>query len=167
MKWSNFTYALVAPGTIEAFPSFSMSSWVPHNKMQLTFRSLTDEIFVFLTTFREFPVIFQDFDAFIFIKTSWHVVGPFLAITSSVDTTVRDIASFFQIWSTLAGYEEITGVFEPNVENVEKTSMYNNEQLLDDKTYNRWFRISQRKPNALVFVILTYTHSVILVFWAT
>ena len=31
IKWSNFTYALVASVTIGAFPSFSMFSWVPHN----------------------------------------------------------------------------------------------------------------------------------------
>ena len=53
--------------TIGASPSFLMPS---SQQEQLTFGSLTDEIFVFLATFREFPAIFQDFDAFIFIQTS-------------------------------------------------------------------------------------------------
>ena len=55
----------------------------------------------------------------------------FCRLLCTVDATVRGIASFFQIWSTLAGYEEITVGFEP-ITNVEITSMYNNEQLLDD-----------------------------------
>ena len=72
-KWSNITRAPVVPSTIGASPTFLMPS---SQQEQLTFGSLTDEIFVFLATFREFPAIFQDFDAFIFIKTSWHVADP-------------------------------------------------------------------------------------------
>ena len=72
-KWSNFTCVPVVPGTIGASPTFLMPSF---QQEQLTFGSLTDEIFVFLATFREFPSIFQDFDAFIFIKTSRHVADP-------------------------------------------------------------------------------------------
>ena len=40
---------------------------------QLTFRSLADEMFIFLVTFGEVPATFQDFDAFIFINNSRHV----------------------------------------------------------------------------------------------
>ena len=40
---------------------------------QLTFRSLTDEMFIFLATFGEVLASFQDFDAFIFINNSRHV----------------------------------------------------------------------------------------------
>ena len=72
-KWSNITCTPVIPRTIGASPTFLMPS---SQQEQLTFGSLTDEIFVFLATFREFPAIFQDFDAFIFIKTSWHVADP-------------------------------------------------------------------------------------------
>ena len=55
----------------------------------------------------------------------------FWRLLCTVDVTVLDIANFLQIWSTLAGYEEITVEFEP-ITNAEITLMYNNEQLLDD-----------------------------------
>ena len=58
---------------IEASPSFSVSS-SPQEK--LTFRSLADEMFIFLATFGEVPTIFQDFDAFIFINNSRHIAEP-------------------------------------------------------------------------------------------
>ena len=41
----------------------------------------------------------------------------------TVDVTVPDIANFFQIWSTLAGYEEITVGFEP-ITNVEMNNYW-------------------------------------------
>ena len=73
-KWSNFTRAPVVPAWYDrASPTFLMPS---SQQEQLTFGSLTDEIFVFLATFREFPAIFQDFYAFIFIKTSRNVADP-------------------------------------------------------------------------------------------
>ena len=40
---------------------------------QLTFRSLAEEMFIFLATFGEVPALFQDFDAFIFMNSSRHV----------------------------------------------------------------------------------------------
>ena len=40
---------------------------------QLTFRSLTDEMFIFLATFGDVLASFKDFDAFIFINNSRHV----------------------------------------------------------------------------------------------
>ena len=55
----------------------------------------------------------------------------FWRLLCTIDVTVPDIANVFQIWSTLAGYEEIAVLREP-ITNVEITSMYNNEQLLDD-----------------------------------
>ena len=58
---------------IEASPSFSVSTSPPE---QLTFRSLADEMFIFLATFGKFPAIFQDFDAFIFINSSRRVAEP-------------------------------------------------------------------------------------------
>ena len=53
----------------------------------------------------------------------------FWRLLCTIDATNPVITSFFQIWSTLAngGYKEIALGFEP-ITNVEKTSMYNNEQ---------------------------------------
>ena len=41
----------------------------------------------------------------------------------TVDVTVPDIANFFQIWATLAGYEEINVGFEP-ITNVEMNNYW-------------------------------------------
>ena len=62
----------------------------------------------------------------------------------TVDVTVPDIANFFQIWSTLAGYEEITVGFEP-ITNVEMNNYWMMllgrswyvSSLTLTKTYNR------------------------------
>ena len=51
---------------------------------------------------------------------------PFLfwRLLCTIEVTFSDIANIFHIWSTLAGYEEITVGFGP-ITNVEITSMYN------------------------------------------
>ena len=51
---------------------------------------------------------------------------PFLfwRLLCTIEVTFSDIANIFHIWSTLAGYEEITVGFGPTT-NVEITSMYN------------------------------------------
>ena len=61
-----------------------------------------------------------------------------------VDVTVPGIANFFQMWSTLAGYEEITVGFEP-ITNVEMNNYWMMllgrswyvSPLTLTKTYNR------------------------------
>ena len=68
----------------------------------------------------------------------------FWGLLCTVDVTVLDIANFFQIWSTLAGYEEITVGFEP-ITNVEMNNYWMMllgrswyvSSLTLTKTYNR------------------------------
>ena len=59
------------------------------------------------------------------------VAGPFLAITLYY---WRHCPGYHKRLPSLvnAGYEEIAVLFEPIKKSVEITSMYNNEQLLDD-----------------------------------
>ena len=78
---------------------------------------------------RHFVLLYKNVNANSF--QGFLVAGPFWRLLFTIDDTVPDIANVFQIWSTLAGYEEIAVLFEP-ITNVEITSMYNNEQLLDD-----------------------------------
>ena len=47
----------------------------------------------------------------------------FWGLLCTFDVTVPDIANFFQIWSTLAGYEEITVGFEP-ITNIEMNNYW-------------------------------------------
>ena len=76
-------------------------------------------------------------------RTSWFPVH-FWGLLCTVDVTVLDIANFLQIWSTLAGYEEITVGFEP-ITNVEMNNYWMMllgrswyvSSLTLTKTYNR------------------------------
>ena len=78
-RWS-FESIRKAPRVIKCYPCSCRTLYdrslaiifnaISSQQEQLTFGSLTDKIFLFLATFREFPAIFRHFDAFIFIKTS-------------------------------------------------------------------------------------------------
>ena len=55
----------------------------------------------------------------------------FWGLRSAVDVSVPDIANLFQILSTLAGYEEITVVFEP----ITKVEMNNYWMMLFGRSW--------------------------------